>query len=97
VIETQAEHASALVVSEINYPGWNATVDGVKAPIYQTDYLLRGVILPAGAHRVEMRYEPWTARLGAAVSLGSLGLILALAVYGRRTRHRKGKAETDRD
>jgi hypothetical protein len=91
VIETRAERSSVLVVSEINYPGWKAQVDGVKTPIYQTDYLLRGVILPAGAHRVEMNYAPLTARVGGAISLGTLALILGLAVYARRTRYRKEK------
>jgi hypothetical protein len=33
---------SVLVLSEINYPGWVATIDGAKAPIDATDFLLRG-------------------------------------------------------
>jgi hypothetical protein len=90
-IETRADHPSVLVVSEVNYPGWKATVDGVKAPIYQTDYLLRGVILPAGAHRVEMSYAPWTARIGAGITTGTLALILALAGYAQRARRRQEK------
>ncbi|MGH9934773.1 MAG: hypothetical protein ACREAM_00925, partial [Blastocatellia bacterium] len=42
VIETEADRPSALVVSEINYPGWVATVDGQRATIHTANYLLRG-------------------------------------------------------
>ena len=40
------------------FPGWKATVDGRSAPIVRTDQLLRGVVLPAGAHTVEFTYVP---------------------------------------
>ncbi len=35
-------------------PGWQATVDGREAPIERVDYLLRGVAVDAGEHRVEL-------------------------------------------
>ncbi len=88
-IETRADHPTVLVVSEINYPGWKARVDGAEAPIYQTDYLLRGVPLPAGSHRVEMSYAPLTARVGAGISVAALSAILVLAGYARHTRKKK--------
>jgi hypothetical protein len=84
VIETAAETASVLVVSEINYPGWIATIDGAKAPIHTTDFLLRGIVLPAGSHRVEMRYTAPAARNGALISVSTILLIGALAFYERR-------------
>ena len=39
-------------------------MDGREAPLERVDYLLRGVMLPAGRHRVEFTYEPasWTGR-----------------------------------
>lgn len=73
VIETEAETPSVLVVSEINYPGWTATIDGTPTPIHATNFLLRGVGVPAGRHRVEMRYRAPAARVKswtAAVSSG---------------------------
>jgi hypothetical protein len=84
VVETVADTASVLVVSEINYPGWEATLDGQRTPIYTTDYLLRGVILPAGSHRIEMRYTAPAARTGAWISLLTLSLFVGLSVYTRR-------------
>jgi hypothetical protein len=87
-IETSASTATVLVVSEIFYPGWQATIDGNPATIMSTDYLLRGVALPAGNHVVEMRYTAPQARNGAIISIVSLVICAilmtrALLVRGR--------------
>ncbi len=79
VIETRAAHATVLVLSEINYPGWEATVDGAAARVHATNYLLRGVFVPAGEHRIEMRYRAPAARNGAIISALSLVALCALA------------------
>jgi len=84
VIETRADKPSVLVVSEIFYPGWEATVDGRPAPLRLTDYLLRGVYVEAGSHRVEMRYRPPALRYGALISLFTLLLLSALGVFSVR-------------
>ena len=84
VIETSAPMATVLVVSEMIYPGWEATVDGTSTRIHATDYLLRGVVVPAGAHRVEMRYTAPAARNGAIISVFSLLIVGGLFVYARR-------------
>ena len=87
VIETDAQAPTVLVVSEIFYPGWEATVDGRPARIMPADYVLRGVALPAGAHRVEMRYAAPAVRAGAIISASTLLLLCGLAVYARRRSH----------
>jgi len=87
VIETAAETASVLVVSEINYPGWVATIDGTPAPIHTADFLLRAVVLPAGSHRVEMRYTAPAARNGVMISVFTILLIAGLVVFERRKKN----------
>ncbi len=84
IIETKADKAAVLVASEINYPGWQATVDGQPAKIYTADYLLRGVVLTAGNHRVEMKYTAPAARNGAVISAFSLLLIVGLLIKAGR-------------
>src|SRR5262249_12300227 len=84
MIETNADHPAILVVSELYYPGWIAKADGVETPIYRTNFLLRGVALPAGAHRIEMIYTAPKARAGAVISLCALLFVGALAIYAGR-------------
>lgn len=89
LIEASADNRSVLVASEINYPGWTATIDGKNAPIYTADFLLRGVMLPAGSHLIEMRYTAPAARTGAIVSLLALFTLGGIAVCARRDKNRK--------
>ena len=84
IIETKADKPAVLVASEVNYPGWQATVDGQPANIYTADYLLRGVVLAAGTHRVEMKYTAPMARNGAVISIFSLLLIVGLLIKAGR-------------
>jgi uncharacterized membrane protein YfhO len=57
VLDVTAQGDSLLVVSQPFYPGWRATVDGESVPILRVDYLLQGVPLRAGTHRLELRYH----------------------------------------
>ena len=70
-----------LVLSEVYYPGWQATVDGQATPIIRTDYVLRGIPIPAGSHRVELSYRPRTVLWGAVVGGGTLGVVLVVAGF----------------
>lgn len=71
-----------LVVSQPHDPGWQARVDGVRAPIYRVDYLLQGVPVEAGSHRVELTYH--LSPLPALISLVALAVCVVVLVLGRR-------------
>ena len=88
VIETRVARPALLVLTDSWFPGWKATVDGAERPIHRVDYLIRGVSVPAGARRVEFRYEPgsWTA--GWITSCVALLVIAAAAGVGLRRRRR---------
>src|SRR5262249_1729505 len=47
-IKTFADRPTILIVSQMNYPGWTATINGSPATIYTANYLLQAVALPAG-------------------------------------------------
>jgi hypothetical protein len=57
-----------LVLSEVYYPGWQATVDGDRAEVLRADYTFRAVKLPPGEHVVRMAFTPRTWKIGLAVS-----------------------------
>lgn len=69
VLEVSAAQEGYLVLSDAYYPGWRAWVDGLEAAIRRADLLFRAVRVPAGTHHVVLSYEPWSLRVGAAVSL----------------------------
>ena len=86
VVDSRASRSALLVLTDNWFPGWKASVDGEDAPVERVDYLLRGVRVPAGAHRVEFRYEPASWRASWIVSALALATILAVAAIGWRAR-----------
>lgn len=68
-----------LVAGDSWYPGWEATVDARPARLYPTDVAFRGIPVPAGRHRIEMRFVPHILYWSAAVSLLAAGLALVFA------------------
>ena len=82
---TRSRTPAFLVLAEAAYPGWRAIVDGRAAPIVRADYVLRGLSLAAGEHRVLLEYRPRSFLLGLAVSAAAL---VVLAVAGRAAARR---------
>jgi hypothetical protein len=81
-IQIEANGPGRLVVSEIAYPGWDVTVDGVRQTLEPAGGLLRSVVLGEGLHRVRMAFIPAPALVGAGLSF--LGLLLALFAWRPR-------------
>jgi hypothetical protein len=65
-----------VVVSETDYPGWEAKVDGRRTPLIRADFLLKAVPVPAGSHEIELRFNPRSFRWGLWISaLAALALV----------------------
>jgi hypothetical protein len=93
VADATAARPSLLVLTDVYFPGWKAEVDGREVPIERVNYLMRGVVVPPGEHRVELRYEPLSWRLGWIVSLlATLAVAAVAAVDWRRRRARSRTA-----
>jgi hypothetical protein len=74
-----------LILSEIDYPGWQATVDGQSAPILRTNYILRAVPVPAGEHTVELTFRPLSFTIGAIFSVVTLIAVALILILTYRT------------
>ena len=77
-VDVTADAPALLALSEVWYPGWQAAVDGAPAPLLRAYDTLMAVPVPAGAHTVELRFDPPLVKIGLAVS----GISLALVVLG---------------
>ena len=90
----EADCEATAVFSEIYYDkGWTMSIDGVEAPYFRADYVLRAAELPAGEHIVEWHFRApqWTmasAITGIASLIILLGALAALYLGWRN--HRKG-------
>jgi hypothetical protein len=84
-VRTASDAGGLLVLTDRWFPGWRARVDGRPVAILRTDYLYRGVAVPAGEHVVEFIYHPRSFLLGGLGSaLGVLGVVLAWGPWRSR-------------
>ncbi len=78
--------AGLVVLSELYYPGWRATVNGKRAEIYKVDGALRGIRVPGGSSRVELEYAPVSFYAGATITaLTFIGVLAGWILCSRRT------------
>ncbi len=72
---------SFLFVNQVNYPGWNAKIDGIAAKIYQADYLFQAIYVPSGKHEITLKYKSKPLIIGAILTIIGLSLILLISLY----------------
>lgn len=84
--EVNATGNNLMFMSDIYYPaGWKAYIDGVETEIYKIDYLFRSIVVPAGKHKVEIKFQPETYYKGKTITLISnimVGLVLIVGLVG---------------
>jgi hypothetical protein len=76
-----------LVLTDLNYPGWSAKLDGRDVRLLSAQGAFRSVVVPAGSHRVRFEFHPRSVYLGALVTALSLfGFAAALVLERRKAR-----------
>jgi hypothetical protein len=79
--QSDAKTEQLAVFSEIFYRGnddWKAYIDGQYKPHFRTDYILRGMVIPAGKHTIVFKFEPESVRVGNKVDLVASLMLVAL-------------------
>lgn len=68
------------VFSEIYYPaGWKAYIDGKESDHVRVNYLLRGMVIPAGDHEIRFSFKPETYYTGNRISFASSVIFILMA------------------
>ena len=71
-----------VVFSEIYYPnGWYAEIDGKAVDHFPVNYVLRGILVPAGYHTISFRFDPQVIKLGVNIRIISLLVFLLIISY----------------
>ena len=78
--EISSPKGGVLVLSEIFYPGWKATVDGQPADIARVNYVLRALRVAPGKHQVELSFFPQSVKTTETVAYAALIVLLLLVV-----------------
>lgn len=87
-IATSASAPSLLILTRAWDAGWEARLDGTPVPLRRAQLALLAVDVPAGEHRLELRYRPLSFRVGLSLSAAGLAGLLALALAGPPGRRR---------
>ena len=81
---TETSGTQLLVLSQIFYPGWQATVDGQPIDLLQVNGVLQGVTVPAGRHSVVVEFWPRSFQSGVIISVLAVTISIGLLAAGWR-------------
>jgi len=88
IVKAALNRPGLLVMSEIDYPGWQAFVNGQRKKILRGNYLFRTVPLEAGEHTVHFVFKPFSFKIGSTVSGISLSVVaIGLLILCRKPKH----------
>ena len=80
----ESSSGGRLVLTDLDYPGWEVHVDGRAVEPMRIEKMYRGVEVPAGSHEITWVYRPASVTIGAVVSVASLLLLVMACLVGRR-------------
>jgi hypothetical protein len=94
VYKSSAKEEKLAVFSEIYYPaGWKCYLDGKESKYFRADWVLRGMVVPAGDHEIRFTFKPSSYYVGNKVSLASSVLLILLCAGYFFFSYKKSKSE----
>ena len=79
--ESNSNDANLAVLSEIFYKDWNAYLDGKLVPIAKADYVLRALVIPAGKHTIDFKFEPKVFNTSYTITMVSNWLLFVILIW----------------
>jgi len=71
-----------IVFSEIYYPsGWEVYIDDVKSEYFDVNYILRGMVVPSGIHKIDFYFSPTIVKTGINIRILTIIITFSLIVY----------------
>jgi len=73
-----------VVASQSAWKGWRAYIDNRRVEVRFANHAFLGVFVPKGRHQVRLQYLPESFTRGRAISFGTLGVLVIVALARRR-------------
>ena len=74
--DVHSDKGGLMVLSEVYYPGWTATVDGEPVEIGRVNYVLRALKVPAGNHKVNLEFHPTSVTVTDTIAYIAIALVI---------------------
>ena len=97
--QVESDKGGIVVFSEIYYPGWTATVDGVEQELGRVNYVLRALSVKPGKHEVVLSFFPKSidrTETVAYVSYAILLLIILMLIWIEYRRRKGGASASEK-
>lgn len=78
--ESNSNAANLAVFSEIYYKDWNAYIDGKQVPVAKANYVLRALVIPAGKHTIDFKFEPKVFNTSRSISAFADWFLFAILI-----------------
>ncbi len=80
VLTAHMQHPGFVVLTQSYHPDWEVAIDGKKAKVFRTNYLMRSVFVPEGIHEIKFRFVPLSFYAGVWVSFIALFFLIGLLI-----------------